>query len=173
MGAWELFNWWYGETRTKLEELERRWNALYAWGLKEKLPNTRVHWEAWEDYDKLLDQDELEAGLNAQIAELNAVEREARDHGYAAPPPLLGVDIEQSSPGHSAASTVDQAGKKLEHVLDEHVFNFPWKTVGLVFAGGLVAVGVVGLFTAKAAAPYVIPVATGGAVTLRRGDERT
>src|SRR5262245_55306020 len=166
MGIFETWEWLTGPVRPRVDELEERWKALIDWGLKEKLPELRPNWEDWERYQdrSLADRDFLIDHLNAQIDQLHKVEAIAKETGFGAPTtPIEHIDVERATADRAAAAgvrkTAEEAGKAVPKLPD-----IPWMKIGIGVGLGLLAIGIVGAWAAKTAAPYAVPLATGGAV---------
>ncbi len=167
MGIFEVFDWVSGPARPKIDELERRWAALFDWGLKEKVPALKPNWEDWEAYAdrSRYDLDFLIDHLNGQIDQLQKVESTAKQSGFAgATPTLEHIDPGRATADRSLGTGVREAAEKA----GGKVPSVPWLAIGIGASVTLVVIGAVGIWTAKQAAPVVLPLATGGVVRLPR-----
>ena len=183
MGFLDTLQWAASPLRGKVEALEKRWKALYAWGVKEKLP--AYHWR-WDDYEifraaieKEKDPEYIKEILPHEIEGLNDVEHVAKTSGgYDAPEPLEPPDEDDqpaAANAHYSTGTPEKALENFQKFVDSLDISkvlpkLPWFKIGIGVSVTLVAVGLVGAFAARSAAPVVVPLATGGAVRLR-GDE--
>ncbi|AUX42574.1 uncharacterized protein SOCE26_040070 [Sorangium cellulosum] len=107
VGAW----WVSQEAKETYVELRRRWDALLAWGVVDKLPNVRFQLDAWREFSAKWEAgDEDVTALSAMSADLKVAEEYAREKGFAGGGPQVRVpSIEDATGPLKAAAAVSRA----------------------------------------------------------------
>ncbi|AUX28140.1 MULTISPECIES: hypothetical protein [Sorangium] len=107
VGAW----WVSQKAKETYAELRRRWDALLAWGVGDKLPNVRRQLDVWREFSAKWEAgDEDTSALSAMSADLQVAESYAREKGYAGGgPQVRPPDIEEATGLLKSAAAVDRA----------------------------------------------------------------
>lgn len=151
-----------------VEKLRERWGALYAWGLKTKLPEARKSWESWEAFLSRWDRNDPDVlRVGSQVQTFNRTEAEAAQAGYVVPgPPIEAVGVLEATVAGAAEDTaIGEIEGKISDA--EDVANTITGNWGKILIGGAVALGVVGVVGAVIswrAAPYLAPIVTDGLI---------
>ncbi|WP_437316695.1 hypothetical protein [Sorangium sp. So ce385] len=107
VGAWFVSQ----EAKDSYVELRRRWDALIAWGVGDKLPNVRRQLDAWRQFSAKWEAgDEDVSALSAMSADLHVAESYAREKGYAGGgPQVRAPDAEDATGPLKVAAVIDRA----------------------------------------------------------------
>jgi len=186
MGFLDELQWKLSPLRPTVEALEARWKALMDWSVKTKLPDWHHWWEEFDAFEQKIsaakDERYIAESLPTQIDGLNAVEGAAKTQGFPAPAPLAKPEPGLQAPPNPVADAHYSQGdpeatlkfiEKKANDAKNFLTDLPWIKVGIGLGVGLIAIGFIGVWAAKTAAPYAIPLATGGVVRLPREQEST
>jgi len=118
------------EAKDLFATLDKRWQALFAWGVEAKMPGQKLSIADWKAYRAawLAQQEEYEPpdmpgstlsvlpSIGAESNQLASVERDATSKGYATQGAIPGsnIDVTQTSESTRTAAEIDAAAKAAE-----------------------------------------------------------